>query len=316
MDQLILATQGPSCSMLDDMRYISSQKIPQLRYISTHYYTITYTKTKLNIMVFIEPHSDVTCLTAYLVAPLTDNELAKVKTEFELGACSRFNPLLELKIVRPTGYYLSKSHQYIRTQEDEAGRENPFIIIDDDAVKRHAVWYVDAFADAESVENGEAESTEVVMKILVKTECLALTQINYEIANIDIDEDLDNCGVDRPLKNDFWQPEVSDCGGMDMEDQQRYQDVEVTAEPGEFEETRDNVLLENFSPQPEKLGKLKYEVARTAGLLAPWTFIGKAGTVGMPDGSQKTFPVGSIVLQQRYDPDFPWADYKWPEGSL
>jgi hypothetical protein len=41
------------------------------------------------------------------------------------------------------------------------------------------------------------------VKILVKTECLALNQISYEIANMDIDEDLDNAGVDRPLNNDF-----------------------------------------------------------------------------------------------------------------
>lgn len=267
-------------------------------------------------MVFIEPHADVTCLLAYLVAPLTDDELAKVKTQFELGACSRFNPLLELKIVRPPNDYIGKSHQYMRAREDEAGREDAFVVIDEDAVKRHAVWYVDAFADADMVEDGEAESTEVVMKILVKTECLALTQINYEIANTSIGEDLDNAGVETPLKNDFLQPEVSDCGGMDMKEQQRFQDVEVTAAPGEFEKTREQALLENFSPQPDELGKLKDEVAQAAGLLASWTFISEAEPVDMPDGSQKTFPAGSVVLQQRYDPDFAWPEYKWPEGSL
>ncbi|KAI4709237.1 hypothetical protein J4E89_005985 [Alternaria sp. Ai002NY15] len=267
-------------------------------------------------MVFISPPFDVTCLTAYLLAPLNDNELAKVKTEFELGACSRFQPLLELKITKPPNDYIGKSHQYMRAKENEAGRESPFVVIDEDAVKRGAVWYVDAFADDEMVEEGQAESTQVVVKLLVKTECLALTYINYEIANIDIDEDLDNAEVERPLKNDFFQPLVSDCGGMDMREQQRDQDVEVTAEPGEFEETREKALLENFSPQPDKLGKLKDEVARAAGLLAAWTFVDEAQPVDMPDGSQKTFPAGSVVLQQKYDPDFPWPEYKWPEGSL
>jgi hypothetical protein len=267
-------------------------------------------------MVFIEPPSEATCLTAYLVAPLTDDELATVKAEFELGACSKFNPLLELKIVRPPDDYIGKSHQYMRAKENEAGQENAFVVIDEDALKRHAVWYVGDFADAESVEDGMAESTEVVMKILVKTECLALTVINYEIANMSIDEDLDNCGVESPIKNDFEQPEVSDCGGMDIEEQQRYQDVVVTAEPGEFEETWEQALLENFSPQPDKLGKLKEEVAQATGILASWSFIDEAEPVDMPDGSQKTFPAGSVVFQQRYNPDFSWPEYKWPEGSL
>jgi hypothetical protein len=266
-------------------------------------------------MVFIERHAHPTCLTAYLVAPLTNDELAKVKAEFELGACSKFNPLLELKIVRPPDDYIGKS-QYMRAKENEAGRENAFVVIDEDALDRQAVWYVDAFADAEAVENGAAESTEVVMKILVKTECLALSQINYEIANIDIEEDLDNSGVERPLKNDFEQPEVSDCGGLDMKEEQKYQDVVVTAEPGEFEETWEPALLENFSPQPDKLGKLKDEVARAAGLLAPWSFSSKSEPLDMPDGSKKTFPTGSVVLQQKYDPDFPWPKYRWPNGSL
>lgn len=267
-------------------------------------------------MVFIEPHAEVTCLTAYLVTPLADDELSKVKAEFELGACSRFQPLLELKIVRPPDDYIGRSHQYMRARENEAGREDAFVVIDEDAVKRRAVWYVDSFADEDAVENGTAESTEVVMKILVKTECLALTQINYEIGNIGMEEDLQAAGVEEPLKNDFVQPEVSDCGGMDMREQQREQAVDVTAGPGEFEESRDPALLENFLPRPEKLGKLRDEAARSAGLLAAWTWVGEAEPVDMPDGSQKTFPEGSVVLQQKYDPDFPWPEYKWPEGSL
>jgi hypothetical protein len=267
-------------------------------------------------MVIIEPNPNVTCLTAYLVAPLTENELAVFKVEFELGACSRFSPLLELKIVRPPDDYIGKSHQYMRAKEDETGRKEAFVVIDEDAVKRHAVWYVDTFADAEMVEHGEADSTDVVMKILVKTECLALTQINYEIANMSIEEDLCNAGVEGPFKNDFLQPNVSDCGGMDMKDQQRYQDVYVTAELGEYEETREKSFLQNFAPQPDKLGRVKDDVARAAGILAQWAFIQEAASVEMDDGLQKRFPAGSVVLQQRYDPDFAWPEYSWPEGSL
>ncbi|KAF5670925.1 hypothetical protein FDENT_11095 [Fusarium denticulatum] len=144
-------------------------------------------------MVFIEPHGDVPCLTAYLAIPLTEVELAKVKAEFELGACSQFNPLLELKIVPAPDVYIGKSHQYMRAKEDEADRNDAFVVIDEDYIERHAI-------------------------------CIL--------------EDLDYAGVEKPLKNDFWQPEVSDNGGFDMREQQWDQVVEVTAEPGEFPSSR------------------------------------------------------------------------------
>ncbi|KAI1012157.1 hypothetical protein LB503_004820 [Fusarium chuoi] len=266
-------------------------------------------------MVFIEPHGDVPCLIAYLTIPLTEGELANLKAEFELGACSHFNPLLELNIVPAPNDYIGKSHQYLRAKENEAGRDGAFVVIDGDYIKRHAVWFVDAFADSNMVGDKEAESTEVVIKLLIQMDCLALSYINWE-GNISVLEDLDHAGVEKPLKNDFWQPEVSDCGGLDMKEQQWDQVVEVTAEPGEFTKTRDATLVENFSPQPEVLGKLKDEVAKDAGLVASWTFINEAEPIDMPDGSQKTFPVGSVLLQQAYNPEAPWPQYKWPKGSL
>ncbi|SCN92107.1 uncharacterized protein FFNC_08669 [Fusarium fujikuroi] len=266
-------------------------------------------------MVFIEPQRDIPCLIAYLTIALTDGELANLKAEFELGACSQFNPLLELKIVPAPNDYIGKSHQYLRAKENEAGRDGAFVVIDEDYIKRHAIWFVDAFADTDMVENKEAESTEVVIKLLIRMDCLALSYINWE-GNTIVLEDLDHAGVERPLKNDFWQPEVNDCGGLDMKEQQWDQVVDVTAEPGEFTETRDKTLLENFSPQPKVLGKLKDKVAKAAGLIASWTFINEAEPIDMPDGSQKTFPVGSVLLQQAYNPEAPWPKYKWPKGSL
>jgi hypothetical protein len=92
--------------------------------------------------------------------------------------------------------------------------------------------------------------------------------------------------------------------------------VEVTAEKGEFEESREKALLDNFSPRADKVGKIKDEVAQAAGKLASWTFTGEAEPVHLPDGSRKMFPAGSVTLQQCYDPYFPWPEYKWPKGSL
>jgi hypothetical protein len=129
-----------------------------------------------------------------------------------------------------------------------------------------------------------------------------------------ISEDLSNCDVDFPLKESFKQPTIA-CEDDDGEEWW-FTDVWVTAEPGEFETSTDKKILSNFAPRPKKVARLKQDIAKKSGLTNPWTFMGKADAVEMPDGSKKTFPKGSVTLQVEYVPDFPWPEYKWPEGSL
>ncbi|KAL6849606.1 hypothetical protein ACO1O0_009147 [Amphichorda felina] len=245
-----------------------------------------------------------------------DGQLNDFKAAFELGACSRFNPIMELKIVRPPDDYVGKSHQHMRQKENEAGRKKPFVVIDDDFLKRSAVWYVEHFATEEEVEDSEAESTGVVYKILIKPEALALAWVNYDIANAAVGEDLVNCGVDLSLVNDFEQPDVWDCGGLDMEDEEWHQDVWVTAEPGEYEESTDKKLRENYLPAPDKVARLKEGVAEEVGLVNSWSLVDDAENVELADGTTKTFPKGSVVLKFRYNPEFPRPRAQWPEGSL
>ncbi|KAF4454413.1 hypothetical protein F53441_3039 [Fusarium austroafricanum] len=266
-------------------------------------------------MVYVPPASP-DCLTAYLATTFTDDELKAFKSAFELGACSKFNPMLEIKIVHAPDDYLGKSHQYMRAKENEAGNEGPFLVIDDEAKERGAAWYVSTFASDEEVEDEEAESTDAVWKILIKTEALALAHVNYDIANMSIGEDLDNAGVELPLTNDFHQPELNDCGGIDFYEEQSRQDTWVTAEPGEFEESTDPENLNNFMPRPDKVARLKEEVARSVGIVPRWAIPSEAGPVENDDGTQIEFPEGSVVLQQAYNPDHPWPEASWPEGSL
>ncbi|RGP74499.1 hypothetical protein FLONG3_6058 [Fusarium longipes] len=267
-------------------------------------------------MAFLPSPTPGDCLTAYLVTDLTGDELKTLKSSFELGACSKFSPLLEIKIVRAPEDYWGKSHQYIRAKENEAGREEPFAIIDDEAKEWGAIWYVDQFANKEEVEEGQVDSQDVVLKILIQTEAFALAHVNYAIANSSIIEDLANIGMEWPIVNDFSQPDVYDCGGFDWVDQQKHQNAWVTAEPGEYEESTDDELVGNYLPRPGRVARLKEEVARNIGLVSSWTIPSEAQPIKHDDGTMKEFPPGSVVLQQRYDPDFPWPEYKWPEGSL
>ncbi|KAI1413427.1 hypothetical protein F5Y13DRAFT_29648 [Hypoxylon sp. FL1857] len=266
-------------------------------------------------MVYLWQSGETPQLNAYLLKDFTDEELASFKKTFEFGTYAPFATMLEL-IIQKQEDYLNKPHSYIRAKENEAGRYDPFVLIDEQALQKGAVWYVAHFADDDEVEDGEAESTSVLWKILVQTDCLPITFVNYDIGNMSIQEDLGNCGVDLPVSEDYEQPEVWGSGGLDIGDFRKSQNAWVTAEPGEFEESTDEDMRKRFMPMPEKVGRLKDDVAKQIGVKTQWTICQKAGPKKLPDGTTKEFPEGSVVLQLKYDPDFPWPPYKWPEGSL
>ncbi|KAI2471611.1 hypothetical protein F4781DRAFT_386804 [Annulohypoxylon bovei var. microspora] len=269
-------------------------------------------------MVYIWPSNDIPRLNAYLLKDLSDDELKLFKKAFEFGAMSSFNPLLELIIQKAPEDYLGKPHSYIRTKEDEAGHAGPFVLIDEQVVLKGAVWYVERFADEDEVDNEQAESTDVLWKILIKTEHLPISYVNYEISNIDIQEDLDGCGVEFPAKVNFKQPQVAGTSEYDLDiaDFRHDQPAYLTAFPGEYEETTDEEVLKNFAPPPDRVGRLKEDVAKETGIKSSWTSVRKAEPKELPDGTTKEFPEGSINLLHKYDPDFAWPPYEWPEKSL
>lgn len=137
----------------------------------------------------------------------------------------------------------------------------------------------------------------------------------YDIANASISEDLGNCGVDFPVSEDYEQPTLH-TSGIDPDEDKFIAPTWVTVEPGEYEETRDPEILKTFSPPREKMYRLKPEIARQHGLKPVWTLGSMARDREMDDGTTKTFPDGSIVLQLDYDLESDWQAYQKPEGSL
>ncbi|TEA16098.1 hypothetical protein C8034_v000672 [Colletotrichum sidae] len=266
-------------------------------------------------MVQVARPTDAPRVNAYITTSLPRGVLSKLKESFELGARSRFNPLVELVIKNEPAYH-GKSHPDIRRAEDAAGRADGFFIIDDRAASDDAIWYVDVFTDDLRVGTGEADSTGILLKILIRTDCVALTWVNYYVANMDIVADLNHCGVHLPLTKYFHQERVSNCGGLNVKAAARHQPLWLTAEPGEFDESTDPDLLKTFVPRPEKAARLCDSLAREHGVIPQWTVPFAANPMTLPDGTEKTFPRGTVRLQQVWDPDFPWPEYKWPEGSL
>ncbi|KAI2603740.1 hypothetical protein GGR54DRAFT_455991 [Hypoxylon sp. NC1633] len=266
-------------------------------------------------MVFF-PTITIPRLTAYLLTPLSDAELQTFKSAFELGTFAPFSTRLELEIRTAPEDYVGQPHAYIRAKESEAGRTGPFVLVDEHVVRDGAVWYVDRFAEQDEVDDGTAASTAVLWRILLRTECLPITWVNYDIANMTLQEDLDTCGVEYPVPEDFAQPQVWDVGGMDMAAERYAQDAWITAEPGEFEDSADEALRKNFIPMPNRVARLKEGLAQEVGLVNRWSIPSTARPRKLPDGTMKEFPEGSVVLQLRYNPDFPWPAYKWPEESL
>ncbi|KAI1162526.1 hypothetical protein F5B18DRAFT_623303 [Nemania serpens] len=267
-------------------------------------------------MVFIPSNIKIPRLNAYLVVELDSDELQSLKRAFEFGTCAPFNPRLELVIKKAPQDYIDKPFGYIRFKENEAGRTKPFVLIDTRLQEQGAVWYVANFASDEDVKDKMAESTSVVWKIPLKTECLPITFVNYDIANKDIREDLGNLGVNFPVKEDYEVEVDCDCGGLDIGRERKSQQVWATAYPDEYEESTDEDLRRNYMPRPKKVARLKEGIADKAGVINRWTIPTEARARKMKDGSMKEFPKGSVVLQLTYNTDFNWPEYKWPEGSL
>jgi hypothetical protein len=272
-------------------------------------------------MVFLHPDTtNIPRLQAYILPSFPASELEPFKRAFELGTCAPFAPMLELMIQpAPAGYEGDASYAHMRRSEDEAGRTEPFVLLDARAAggRDGSVLYVDRFALADEVDDGEAASTDVVWRIRVRTEHLALMHVNYDIANMTLQEDLVELGVEFPIGVDYEIPEAADSGDPDFVLEERKSQIALAvAYPGEYEESAEEGLRKKFLPLPDKVARLKEGVAEEVGLINDWTIPSLARPVEMPDGSLKEFPEGSVQLQLRYDPDFDWPEYRWPEGSL
>lgn len=245
-------------------------------------------------MVFIPPCGRVPQLTAYLTANLSRTTLDDIHQRFERGACSRFNPSVELFITPAPANAL---HEILRSNTHKA----PFLVIDENTPQDKAVWYVQGFATPDDVADGDVQNTNVVWRIRMKIECVPETFINYEFAGMSMAEDLLNCGVDFPLTESFTQPRIWDVGGG----WSAYnQSVWVTADADEVQ-YNDNGTA-----------RLKDHIAKENGLLNNWTKPLPPKPIKLSNGQIHRFSPTSVVLQLRFNPDHPWPPYKRLEGSL
>lgn len=266
-------------------------------------------------MVWQAPTGNLEVLPCYLLADISQDQLQAFKAAFELGNFSRFSPALKIKIVRPPEDYIGQSHEYIRRKEDEAGRERPFLILDDKAMENDAVWYISYFADDEPPEDQWAVSTAVLWKILIRTDKLAMVYTNYSIGNTSLQEQLGNCGVDFPAKEGYEQTKVMDFE-MDMHKEQYSQLTWARAEPHEYEFNKGGEKFGDYTASPNEFIRLKEGIAEESGVFNNWVKPYPAGSFRFPDGRKKEFPEGTMVLQLNLNPDFSWPPFKWPEGSL
>ncbi|ORX96634.1 hypothetical protein BCR34DRAFT_593772, partial [Clohesyomyces aquaticus] len=133
-------------------------------------------------MVYI-PHIRGHKLTAYLTttSPPSPTQLSLIHSSFSLGAYSRFpTPIAELHILANPSYAsASLSHASMRRAESAAGSSAPFLVIDDETLTDGGVWYISDFATEDEVEDGEAESTDVLVKIRVRIEHVPVMHVNY-----------------------------------------------------------------------------------------------------------------------------------------
>lgn len=257
-------------------------------------------------------------LHAYLLISLAAEQLNRVHDMFEFGALSPFDTMYHLHIHDEPRYY-SMTHAEIRLAQNEKQEENIFMVIDEEFIKQEAAWLVAEMVEEDDIVNEQAVSTDDVWEILLHIKDIPLTMVNYDIANMDINEDLGNSGMEFPYNPRLHpQPEPYSTG-LDIGEYRHSQAAYLTAEPGEWEEIdyaasgKQVMRLGGGGPShPEKMYRLKAEVAEANGIKQEWAW----GQFITEDRDGNKLPEGTLRLQQKYDTDFAWPPYKRVEGSL
>ncbi|KAI5241319.1 hypothetical protein E4T43_05559 [Aureobasidium subglaciale] len=224
-------------------------------------------------MVYIlGPAAKPDTLKAFVTADLDSELLQRFEQTFAKAANLSFAPLLHLKSIQAPASYLSATHSFIRSLEDVAGNTDPFIIIDENFANKGAVWYIDQFADESDIECGFAVSKEVVMKALVLVEYLAMGYVCWREGNPPMGEELEALEQEGllPLCEESVQEQPL---GKDADEHlmETFQEVQVIAEPGEFETTTKKKVLENMGLEDgEEAVRLRANVAKRENLISEW----------------------------------------------
>lgn len=259
-----------------------------------------------------DPTAQKVRLSAILVADLTPLQLDAIQQKFGLGA-NLSSPFPDEQLfIEDRRDWSSKSHADIKRAYPDT---SPLLVIDSRTPSDGGIWYIERFADSDSVDDGEAENTNTLFKLCMGLEDVVISYANYSIGNTDIREDMDQVDIAYPTPEHFDQDEVF-RSGFDYVGDRYLGPAWITATPEEMDESTDEDDLKNFMPKPDIVYRLKESIARDNGIKCRWTIGGDAEDVTLPDGSVKTFPKGSKVLQVEYDPETVTPVYERPEGSL
>ncbi|KAF2755417.1 hypothetical protein EJ05DRAFT_502879 [Pseudovirgaria hyperparasitica] len=279
-------------------------------------------------MVYIGPQwAEVKRLYAYVTIDLTPEQLNDIHIDFETGSNAKFDPLVEL-FIQDIQEYHGKSHSEIRRLENNAGRNNSFLLIDEHAVTDRALWYVEDHATADDVAYGCAQSTDVLWEILLKTIDIPNAFSGYECESSVLD-DLQRITA-FPLSAEFKQSEPFSSHGYDF----GLPMVVVFLEPGDYEENTDMVLriqhqvvwpttdpatgnVNGCVEVPERVVRVTEQVASAWGLARTWHIphrVEDGGRRACDDGTE--FPKGTVRIRVQYTSDVSRPTYTRLEGSL
>ncbi|KAI9735835.1 MAG: hypothetical protein M1834_001300 [Cirrosporium novae-zelandiae] len=220
-------------------------------------------------MVHIQKGSPPSILYAYLTSPQPLQVLDQVHHDFAIGSFARFDPSVELFICDRPEFY-GKPHVEIRQKLDEEGLQDAFLVIEDRTTDSNAVWYIERTSHAESASEDDEfvkhGNEPPLLRLRIKTRDVPLTHVNYEIANTDIVEDIEDWPFDSHADQEPW------TLGVDFEaDLSWVPDAYITAPPDEVETVTDMEQRKNFltgGKHPDSVSRVKPEVAQEAGLIS------------------------------------------------
>lgn len=266
----------------------------------------------------ISQPANIPIIHAYLLEPFTAEELNKVHEDFELGSCARFAPMYRLFIHDEPKYH-GMTHAEIRKKLNKSGQEEDFLLLDKEFKEQAAGWIVQNMVTQYNLDDEQAVSMDDVWEILTVISHVPIALVNYDIANMSLQEDLPNAGMHWPYDPQHYPQTKARTSGLDMKEFQYGAAVWLVAETGEYEEKEyedSGASIMRLGSglgkrSPDKVQRLREDLAEANGIIADWTS-GNPTT----ERNGKTYPKGSLTLQHKWDPDHNWPPYERVEGSL
>ncbi|KAH8923714.1 hypothetical protein BT69DRAFT_1319349 [Atractiella rhizophila] len=230
-------------------------------------------------------HTPPDLLTLYITHPLSASIISALVRDFSLGTHEGYGPMVRL-VVSPRKDVLGLTAEELmrkleaehpdKTEEEyeEGGKKGkrilsyPFVIADWDTTERGEVIYVNGWLKKDDFEEPEEMFVPgdwefpILEKARYFIQEVPINYVNFDIGNMSLQEDWPYpydplAHLPQPEWRTDWRLEPPEVAYL-------------TVAPGDYDESTDDGATSGLMPKPEKVYRLKKEIADKLNLVSDW----------------------------------------------